>query len=270
MKGYTNASSQGGGVLPSGKINITSTSETDVTNYATAQVVDANLVAGNIKQGTTILGITGSYTSDADASAANILNGYTAYVNGSKITGSMQSKSAQTYTPTTTDQTISSGQYLGGAQTIKGDTNLVAGNIKKDVQLFGITGTYEGSGGGGTSVWEEVDLGGSYPQWDIWAVLDQSGNTMHAEVSITIAGTTYINDSDDDIRYIHFKNVPYNTQISWSGTGDDVYWSWCKLDHYDSTSSNSGRGSSSTTTRVAQYTYNYKGTLMLTVASPET
>ena len=42
-------------------------------------------------------------------------------------------KSAQTYTPTTTDQTIQSGRWLTGAQTIKGDANLVASNIKKDV-----------------------------------------------------------------------------------------------------------------------------------------
>lgn len=58
-------------------------------------------------------------------------------------------KSAQTYTPTTTDQTISSNQFLTGTQTIKGDANLVAGNIKNGVSLFGVTGTYQGSGGGG-------------------------------------------------------------------------------------------------------------------------
>ena len=54
-------------------------------------------------------------------------------------------KSAQTYTPTTTDQTIASGRWLTGAQTIKGDANLVASNIKKDVQIFGVTGSYKGS-----------------------------------------------------------------------------------------------------------------------------
>ena len=58
-------------------------------------------------------------------------------------------KAAQTYTPGTTDQTIASGRWLTGTQTIKGDANLVAGNIKKDVSIFGVTGTYEGSGGGG-------------------------------------------------------------------------------------------------------------------------
>lgn len=55
-------------------------------------------------------------------------------------------KSAQTYTPTTSDQTISASQYLTGAQTILGDADLIAGNIKKDVVIFGVTGTYDPSG----------------------------------------------------------------------------------------------------------------------------
>ena len=44
-----------------GKVNITGTAEVDVTAYATAQVVDENLVAGNIKKDVVILGVTGSY-----------------------------------------------------------------------------------------------------------------------------------------------------------------------------------------------------------------
>jgi hypothetical protein len=48
-------------ITPTGKKNITDTSETDVTAYATAQVVDENLVAGNIKKDVTILGVTGTY-----------------------------------------------------------------------------------------------------------------------------------------------------------------------------------------------------------------
>lgn len=57
-------------------------------------------------------------------------------------------KSATTYTPTTSNQTIAAGTYCSGAQTIKGDSNLVAGNIKSGVSIFGVTGSYEGSGGG--------------------------------------------------------------------------------------------------------------------------
>ena len=53
-------------------------------------------------------------------------------------------KSATTYTPTTSDQTISSGQYLSGAQTVKGDANLVAANIASGVSIFGVTGSHTG------------------------------------------------------------------------------------------------------------------------------
>lgn len=81
-------------------------------------------------------------TTDATLDNGNkMLNNVTAYANGTKYTGSIQSKSAQTYTPTTSDQTIASGQYLSGAQIIKGDANLVAGNIAAGVQIFGVTGS---------------------------------------------------------------------------------------------------------------------------------
>lgn len=53
-------------------------------------------------------------------------------------------KGAQTYIPTTTDQTISGGRWLTGAQTIKGDVNLVAANIKSGVSIFGVSGSYSG------------------------------------------------------------------------------------------------------------------------------
>lgn len=48
-------------VLPTGNINITNTEETDVSEYATAQIVDVNLKEENIKKGVIILGITGTY-----------------------------------------------------------------------------------------------------------------------------------------------------------------------------------------------------------------
>ena len=60
-------------------------------------------------------------------------------------------KSAATYTPGTSDQSIASGQYLNGTQTIKGDSNLTAANIKSGVSIFGVTGTYAGSSSGSSS-----------------------------------------------------------------------------------------------------------------------
>lgn len=87
-------------------------------------------------------------TADANATAADILSGKTAWVNGTKISGSIGTKAATTIVPGTLDQTIASGVYLSGAQTIKGDANLIADNIRSGTSIFGVTGTYEGSGGG--------------------------------------------------------------------------------------------------------------------------
>lgn len=87
-------------------------------------------------------------TSDATATASDILDGKTAYVDGAKLTGNIPSLAETEYTPTVMDQTISAEQYLSGVQIIKGDTNLIASNIRKGVTLFNVLGTYEGGGGG--------------------------------------------------------------------------------------------------------------------------
>ena len=72
-------------------------------------------------------------------------SGYLA--SGTKTTKQLTTQAAQTITPSTSNQTIGSGKYLTGTQTIKGDANLVAGNIKSGVSIFGVTGSYSGSGG---------------------------------------------------------------------------------------------------------------------------
>ena len=52
-------------------------------------------------------------------------------------------KEAQIYTPGTADQIIAADRWLAGAQTISGDENLLAANIKKGVSIFGVSGSYE-------------------------------------------------------------------------------------------------------------------------------
>lgn len=66
-------------------------------------------------------------------------------------------KSAATYTPGTSDQNIASGQYLNGTQTIKGDSNLTAGNIRNGVRIFNVTGSYAGSSSSGGTDTSDAD-----------------------------------------------------------------------------------------------------------------
>lgn len=63
---------------------------------------------------------------------------------GNIVTGTIPTKSAATITPGTADQIIASSIYLTGVQTIKGDSNLVASNIKSGTSIFGVTGAYSG------------------------------------------------------------------------------------------------------------------------------
>jgi hypothetical protein len=94
-------------------------------------------------------------TSDANATAAQILSGteqnpITAYVNGNKITGAMPNRGGVTGTISTVAGTYSiQNGYHDGSGTVAIDSTeqakIVAGNIKKDVTILGVTGTYEGS-----------------------------------------------------------------------------------------------------------------------------
>jgi len=102
---------------------------------------DTDLAVENIKSGVNIFGVAGTFTSDATALASDMLASKTAYVNSNKITGTIPSKTAQTYNPSTSTQTITSGQYLTGDQTINGSVNLVSGNIKSGVNIFGVVGS---------------------------------------------------------------------------------------------------------------------------------
>lgn len=134
---------------------------------------DNNLTAGNIKSGVSIFGISGTYTGSSSGGSGSVslqsktvspsertqtvkpdsgLSQVTVNAISTTYVGSgVTKKAAATYTPSTSNQTIAASQYLSGAQTIKGDANLVAGNIKSGVSIFGVTGTYAGGGSSGGS-----------------------------------------------------------------------------------------------------------------------
>lgn len=81
-------------------------------------------------------------TSKATATTKDILENKTAYAKGEKITGTIPVKEMASYLPGTTDQTIAAGQYLEGPQTIQGDVNLVSENIKPNVSIFNVQGSF--------------------------------------------------------------------------------------------------------------------------------
>lgn len=84
-------------------------------------------------------------TSDATATAGDIVTGKTAYVNGVKVTGTIPTQDGKTITPNTSLQTVvESGRYTTGAVEVDGDSNLIPGNIKNGVSIFGVIGSYEG------------------------------------------------------------------------------------------------------------------------------
>lgn len=86
---------------------------------------------------------TGSDTADATATSFDILAPKTAYTANGKVEGVIPTLPGQTIIPGTADKTIANGQYLGGTQIIKGDSNLTSSNIKSGVALFGVEGALE-------------------------------------------------------------------------------------------------------------------------------
>lgn len=60
---------------------------TEVTVNPVTSSIDTHIVAGNIKDGVSILGVDGTFTHDATATEDDILVGKTAYVAGAKVTG---------------------------------------------------------------------------------------------------------------------------------------------------------------------------------------
>lgn len=90
-------------------------------------------------------------TSDANATASQILSGATAYVQGSKVTGSMTNNGAVSGTISSRDQTYTvPAGYHDGSGTVQISAaerqKIIATNIKQGVTILSIQGTYSGEG----------------------------------------------------------------------------------------------------------------------------
>lgn len=74
-------------------------------------------------------------------------SGYLSTSETSSKTYTLPTNSGGIITPGTSQKTaVAAGKYTTAATYVKGDSNLVAVNIKSGVSIFGVSGTYEGSG----------------------------------------------------------------------------------------------------------------------------
>lgn len=147
---------------------ITPPSGTDGYNTVIASAVtasiDSDIVAGNIKSGVEILGVSGTVTElVGETRTVSITstsgNTFTPSSGKNGITSIKVNPTNQnrTVTPSTTSQTLSvnSGYSGNGTITVNAvtssiDSDIVAGNIKSGVNILGVTGNYSGTTPTGT------------------------------------------------------------------------------------------------------------------------
>ena len=112
------------------------TATTPATSISAVPVLSINTATGVI---TGTVSASQNITPTVSAGYVSAGTAGTISVSGSD-TLALTAQAAQTITPGTTAQTIAAGQYLTGAQTIAGDPNLIAQNIKAGVSIFNVDG----------------------------------------------------------------------------------------------------------------------------------
>ena len=184
-------------VRPDGTKAITSSGTHDVAAYASASVAAGSATPAASISGTSATVSTGTNTLTLSKTVSNtpqVTAGYissgTAGNTSVSLTASVTTQAAQTIYPTTTQQTIASGRYLTGTQTITAvsQTNLAAGNIKSgttvtisngNTNIYSVTGTYSGGGGGGLNmqVWSgrSNKISNGYAATDATLTVAQTG-----------------------------------------------------------------------------------------------
>lgn len=119
-----------------------------------ANTVTATIASGTAKAPNTITGSSATVTAGTNILTFSksisvtpvVTAGYISAGTATNVTvtlsAAIPTKAAATITPGTATQTISAGTYLSGAQTIVGDADLIAANIKSGINIFGTNGIF--------------------------------------------------------------------------------------------------------------------------------
>jgi hypothetical protein len=179
---------------------ITGTIVTKTSSNLTASGATVSVPAGYYASAASISVLTATQaTPSITVSSSGLITASSIQASGFVTVGTksatkqLTTKTATTYTPKTTNQTIAASTYLTGTQTILGDSNLVASNIKSGVSIFGVTGSYEGSGGSGsgggleTCTFKLSLMGPSREEYTIHYINSSQQNTQTAFYGMDIA-----------------------------------------------------------------------------------
>lgn len=157
------------GITPTGNINITDTNQVDVTNYATAQIVDENLIPANIADGVTVLGVVGTHSGGGNqpqlnapsislsantititnpATNGNFVTGYNIYINGTYY----DSTSTNTYDLSTFAQSGATSASITATAIGTNFLESAESESKTWYSNFFLAGTYQSKGSSNPSL----------------------------------------------------------------------------------------------------------------------
>ena len=117
-----------------------SSASASVSNGSATAPATISGTSASVSTGTNTLTLSKTISVTPTVSAGYVSSG-TAGNSSVSLTASVTTKGAATITPGTSSQTIASGTYLTGTQTIAGDADLVAANIVYGKNIFGVDGS---------------------------------------------------------------------------------------------------------------------------------